>query len=219
MKIFNRKKIFQNLEEIVAPKHTALLVHETMNDFCSPGGIQAGPERPWFMEGMLEKLVNLVDVARKAGVQIVYVRYTNARDYRNITEPQIAKNYMGIIKPEKPLHVVEGTWGWEVIDELKPQAGDWFVNKYRIDAFVGSSLDAMLRSNQIKSFAIAGIGLEVGMVPTISHGFNLGYYCVAPEDCMKARSGEEWRQLSMKFIERWAWVTNSQELINLWGKS
>ena len=219
MKTFNRKQIFENLEEIIAPKHTALLVHETMNDFCSPGGIQAGPDRPWFMEGMLEHLVNLVDVARKAGVQIVYVRYTNARDYRNVTEPQIAKNYMGIIKPEKPLHVVEGTWGWEVIDELKPKEGDWFVNKYRIDAFVGSSLDAMLRSNQIKSFAIAGIGLEVGMVPTISHGFNLGYYCVAPEDCMKARSGEEWRQLSMKFIERWAWVTNSEQLINIWGKS
>lgn len=217
MKTFNRKQIFENLEEIVAPKHTALLVHETMNDFCSPGGIQAGAERPWFMEGMLERLVNLVDVARKAGVQIVYVRYTNARDYRNVTEPQIAKNYMGVIKPEKPLHVVEGTWGWEVIDELKPKEGDWFVNKYRIDAFVGSSLDAMLRSNQIKSFAIAGIGLEVGMVPTISHGFNLGYYCVAPEDCMKARSGEEWRQLSMKFIERWAWVTNSDQLINIWG--
>jgi len=219
MKSFNRKQIFENLEEIAAPKHTALLVHETMNDFCSPGGIQAGPDRPWFMEGMLERLVNLVDVARKTGVQIVYVRYTNARDYRNVTEAQIAKNYMGIINPEKPIHVVEGTWGWEVIDELKPKEGDWFVNKYRIDAFVGSSLDAMLRSNQIKSFAIAGIGLEVGMVPTISHGFNLGYYCVAPEDCMKARSGEEWRQLSMKFIERWAWVTNSEQLINIWGKS
>ncbi len=168
---------------------------------------------------MLDSLVKLVNGARKAGVQVVYVRYTNARDYRNVTEPQIARNYQGLVNPDKPLHVVEGTWGWQVIDELKPQEGDWFVNKYRIDAFVGSSLDAMLRVNGIKTFAVAGIGIEVGMVPTISHGFNLGYYVVAPEDCMKARSGEEWRQASMKFIQRWAWVTTSQELLKMWGKS
>ncbi len=50
MKIFNKKQIFESLEEIADPKHTALLVHETMNDFCAPGGILAGDKRPWFME-------------------------------------------------------------------------------------------------------------------------------------------------------------------------
>ncbi len=218
MKTFNRKQILENLEEIANPKHTALLVHETMNDFCSPGGILVGDKRPWFMEEMLDSLVKLVEGARKAGVQIVYVRYTNARDYRNVTEPQIAKSYESVVKPEKPLHVVEGTWGWQVIDELKPQEGDWFVNKYRIDAFVGTNLDAMLRTNEIKSFAICGIGMEVGMVPTVSTGFNMGYYCIAPEDCMRARSGEEWRQASIKFINRWAWVTTSKELLKIWKK-
>lgn len=36
-------------------------------------------------------------------------------------------------------HVVKGTWGWEIVEELKPTKGDVVIEKMRYDAFFRNS--------------------------------------------------------------------------------
>jgi len=38
MEHLNGKEIFETLEELVVPGHTALPIHDMQNDFCAPWG-------------------------------------------------------------------------------------------------------------------------------------------------------------------------------------
>jgi nicotinamidase-related amidase len=42
-------------------------------------------------------------------------------------------------------HVVKGTWGWQIIDELQPMEGEIVVEKTRYDGFYGTPVDDLLR--------------------------------------------------------------------------
>jgi nicotinamidase-related amidase len=39
---------------------------------------------------------------------------------------------------------LQGTWGAEIVDELKPEPNDTIIKKLRYDAFYGTSLDHIL---------------------------------------------------------------------------
>ena len=39
----------------------------------------------------------------------------------------------------------EGSWGWQVVDELAPREDEAIVRKPRYDAFYGTQLEHMLR--------------------------------------------------------------------------
>jgi nicotinamidase-related amidase len=82
----------------------------------------------------------------------------------------IARQYDTITNPNSPPPAsVEGTWGWENLDEVKPQPGDTIVKKYRVDSFIGTNLDHILRWNGIRTIVILGAGAEAGIVPTVTH--------------------------------------------------
>ncbi|MEM1909947.1 MAG: isochorismatase family cysteine hydrolase, partial [Thermofilaceae archaeon] len=51
-------------------------------------------------------------------------------------------------------HVKAGTWGWEVVDELKPQPGDIVIQKTRYDSFYGTPLEDLLRAYRISNLVV-----------------------------------------------------------------
>ena len=44
---------------------------------------------------------------------------------------------------------VYGTWGADIIEELKPQQGDVLVKKQKHDGFIGTNLDIILKTYEI----------------------------------------------------------------------
>jgi nicotinamidase-related amidase len=128
----------------------------------------------------------------------------------------IVRQYETIINPKSPPPAaVDGTWGWENLDEVKPQAGDTIVKKYRTDSFLGTNLDHVLRWNGIRTIVILGAGAEAGIVPTVTHAFNLGYFVVAVGDCIRPTE-PAWLDDAMKFIARSAIVKTHTEIIQGW---
>jgi nicotinamidase-related amidase len=61
-----------------------------------------------------------------------------------------------------PARTVEGTRGWEVVDELKPQAGDIVFKKRRPSAFIATDLDLILRNRDIRTVVLTGGSTEGG---------------------------------------------------------
>jgi len=218
---YKGRQIPDTFEEIVDPKHTALIVHEMANDFChKDGAYSPGRDLSHLSPEKLAPTINLVDEARKAGVKVIYVRWTNYRDNSSRSDPEIQAAYKSIMDGTHAMQkaLIEGTWGHQMIDELKPQEGDLVLNKYKRDAFAGTSLEAMLQWNGIKTFAIVGIGVHVGIIPTVSNGVNKGYFVVIPEDCMLA-GPSEWFDAAMKFLGMWAIVKPASDLIKAWKSS
>jgi nicotinamidase-related amidase len=214
---FKGRQIPETLEEIVAPGHTALVVHELLNDFCAEGGLFDKMGRRIDASAILSPTLATIGAARAAGIRVMYVRYTRHADYSSHSDPVIRKAWPMISDPGNPLALstIEGTWGWENLDDVKPEPGDLVIRKYRPDAFFGTHLDHLLRWNGIRTIVLVGIGSEVGLVPTVMHGFNLGYFCVAVEDAIRPtdpRRGED----ALRFIADWGLVASHHEILDSW---
>ena len=93
MLTYKNREIPETFAEIVDPKHTALIVHEMLNDFLNPNGEFARtiPDNPLVkcMPDQVGPLVNLVNEARAAGVKIIYVGWTNYPDNSTRADPEI----------------------------------------------------------------------------------------------------------------------------------
>jgi ureidoacrylate peracid hydrolase len=175
----------------VDPKRTALVLIEYQNDFTSPGGTLHEAVKPVMdSTSMLENTKDTVDRARELGATIVHAPITFTENYRELTsEPY------GILKgvvDSKSFR--KGTWGAEIVDDLKPGESDIVVEGKRgLDAFASTNLDFILRSRGITTIALAGFLTNCCVESTMRTGYERGYDVVTLTDCTAALSEEEQR--------------------------
>src|SRR5438034_10319490 len=77
------RTIPNSLDEILNPAHTAVIVHEMLNDFISPGGGYDKRGRkydPARMATIIPPIQKLLATARAKKVRVIYVRYTTHAD-------------------------------------------------------------------------------------------------------------------------------------------
>ena len=81
-----------------------------------------------------------------------------------------------------------GTWGVEIVDELKPKKGDTIVQKFTHDAFYNTSLDQLLHRLVPDPTCCYAIVTGGGIATCVRHavmGFHLrDYWTVVPVDCV-----------------------------------
>jgi len=83
-------------------------------------------------------------------------------------------------------HTIEGTWGWQIVDELKPHEDDIIIRKIRYDAFFGTPLDYILRSLGIRNLVITGTVANICVLHTAGSAALLGYKVIIPVDGISA---------------------------------
>lgn len=129
-------KILDRVE--VDPQRTGLVVVDMQNDFVNPEGalfVASAPET-------IPACRRVLEFARREGVAVFYTQDTH---YEGDPEFEIW-----------PKHVVKGTWGWEIVPELKAQAGELVFEKARYDGFYGTALDHEIRRRAIDTLIICG---------------------------------------------------------------
>jgi nicotinamidase-related amidase len=104
----------------VDPARTALLVVDMQNDFVREGGGLLVPDAA----ATIPTIKALLDLARAHGMRVVYSQNTHREG-----DPEWR------IWPE---HAREGSWGWEIVDELAPARDDVVLRELRYDAFYGT---------------------------------------------------------------------------------
>jgi len=150
-------------------KETALIIVDMQNDFVKPEGklfVPTAPQTVPVIKGLLEK-------ARKAGVLRIFTQDTH---------------YPG--DPEFKIwgeHVLKGSWGWEIIDELKPKIPEEIVvEKMRYDGFFGTSLDHILRVYGIKNLVVVGTVANICVLHTVASAAMNLYKVIVPIDGISA---------------------------------
>src|SRR5262249_56147193 len=88
---YKGRSVPQTLEEIVDPRHTALIVHELLNDFCAKGGAFDKLGRIIDVSGILPGVQALIAEARQLKIKLIYVRYTNHADHSTLSDPMIVR--------------------------------------------------------------------------------------------------------------------------------
>lgn len=219
MLTFKGREIPDTLAEIVAPHHTAVIVHDMQKDNTGAGGVYDRAGRRIDVTRILPPLVRFLDEARGAGVKVMYTQYTNQPDFGSVTDVRIRSDYKRLMDPAQRWvmdALVEDTPGWATIDELKPQPGEIIIRKPRVDAFLGTPLELFLRLNRVRTIIHTGIATEVGILPTAWHAVNVGFFPVVPEDCVGPME-PQYHEDAMRFLRRLAIPTRSSEIVEAWG--
>jgi len=150
----------------VDPKETALVVVDAQNDFMKPSGKLYAKDS----EKIIPAIKKLLSKARDAGATIVFTQDWHVKD-----DPEFK------IWGE---HTVAGTWGAEIVEELKPGEADIIIRKPSYDAFYSTPLDHILRSKGIKKLILTGLLGNICVLCTAIGAAVRGYELVIPVDAV-----------------------------------
>jgi nicotinamidase-related amidase len=182
------KQVFETLDELVDPRHTALVVVDMQRDFCTPGGAfdRLGVDISMY-PAMVSRLARLIEGARAAGVRVVYVMMTTLPGRLIESPAQIRFNrrlHLAANGGEPLDYTTDGSVGQQIIPELPVEDGDTIVKKYRSSGFWGTNLDMLLRSNAVQTVIVTGCTTEGCVESTARDAMFNDYYVVIPEDCV-----------------------------------
>ncbi len=97
------KQVYDSLEEIADPAHTAVVVVDMQNDLVSPGGfVDAQGHSLEGNRSIIPALERLLDGARKAGVPVVYIQYVMERSYATLSPAWIYHSTPGAPGTRRP---------------------------------------------------------------------------------------------------------------------
>ncbi len=173
----------------IDPSTTAVVLIEYQNDFTSDGGGLHGAVAPVMDKtDMLANTKRVVEAARAAGATVMHAPITFAEGYNEISD-----HPYGILKGVVDGNVfVKGTWGAEIVEDLKPEPGDIVVEGKRgLDTFASTNLDFMLRSKGITTLVLGGFLTNCCVESTMRSGYENGYRVITLSDCVAATSVEE----------------------------
>ncbi len=174
---------------------TAVIVIDMINDFVS------GVFKSDRAVRIIPNIKSLLDCAREQKVPVVYA--TDA--------------HLPQIDPEFDVwgrHAEAGSWGADVIDELKQKKGDFRVFKRKYSAFQGTDLDQLLRELRIDTVILTGVVTDICIQHTAADAFFRGYKIIVPKDCVEATDATT-QEEALRFIKKayGPQMTTSKELL------
>jgi biuret amidohydrolase len=193
-------------------ERAAVVVIECQNDLvhesrAAQKGVSGALARAVAARGMLPRMKQVLDAARRAGVPVLYATIEN--------RPEIPKPDCAIYRWSKGQQILRpGTWGAEVHADIRPEPGDFVVNRYlSIDPSYGSALWATLRSLGRRTLITMGVSTNFAVEGTVRAAANRMFDVVLVEDCC-ASAPEEWHRFSVQNIMPLiATVASAQDVI------
>jgi len=212
-------KLIAQPEPIEIDLHrTALIIVDMQNTFICKGGVfdLAGVDVSE-NEKIVEPIKKLSTAARANDIKVVYIAHILSRDLRE-AGPDSSFGYR--LRQRDPAWLekyhIRGTWGAEIIDALKPQPGDMFVEKPRFSAFYGTNLDVILRGYSLKYLLFVGCATNICVEASLRDAGHLDYFPILVSDAT-AHLGPPFTQEATIFnVQRcYGWVTTTPDLLKV----
>ena len=203
-------------------RKAAVIVIDMQNCFVSKGGmldLSGADIRP---HAKVVKLIAEINRgARIRGVKVVYVAHIYSPDFRDSggpDSPNPRKEHalrLWETHPEwRDRLLVRGTWGSQIVDKLKPQEGDIFVEKRRYNAFFGTDLDIILRTYAIKFLVFVGVATNICVETSVREAFHLDYFPILISDATIATGPPGIQEATIHNIKTaFGWVTTSANVL------
>ncbi len=210
---------------------TAVVVVDMQNAYAKKGGMLDLVSGSGFDEARVKPVIEanarLLPVARAAGVKVVYLQF----GYR----PGLG-NAGGTMSPNRMRHmavkmiserpevgdklIVEDTWGWRIIDELTPEAGDIVVKKSRFSGFAGTDLENILLWMDVRHLLFTGVATNVCVDSTAREAYFREFWPILVEDAMDHTGPDFTRQATIwNFETKFGWVTDTAAVMDMLERS
>jgi len=204
------------LREKVDPTSTALLVIDVQNDYANPDGWlgRRGADIGTAV-AMLPRLIELIGVAREAGVKVVYTRnwHRSETDAAAWVDKLLRTGQSVTDRPG-----IADTWGAELF-RVAPAPGEEIVSKFRYDGFLGTNLEYLLHVAGIRTVVCTGTTTNVCVESTARSAHHRDFHVVVVEDCCAAPDVGE-HEAALNNIRRYfGQVVRMDELLPHWVRA
>jgi ureidoacrylate peracid hydrolase len=211
----------------VAADQTAVVVIDMQNAYASPGGYVdlAGFDIAG-AAGTIGRIATVLETAREAGVQIVYLQNGWDPDYVEAGGPgspnfhkSNALRHMRQVPDLAGQLLARGGWDYALVDALAPRPGDIQLHKTRYSAFFNSQLDSVLRARGIRNIVFVGIATNVCVESTLRDGFHLEYFGVMLEDATHHLGPPMMQEAAVYNVEKFfGWVSTVADFCGSFGQ-
>lgn len=156
---------------------------------------------------LLVRLRQAIDAARRAGVQVIYVRVAFREgapeiSARNLTFSRLAEGAPGLTEADP---------GSAIHQALAPTGADVIVTKKRVSAFTGSDLELVLRSRGIEQLVLSGIATSGVVLSTLREAADRDFTLTVLSDGCLDSDHEVHRVLIEKVFPRQARVLDIEQ--------
>jgi ureidoacrylate peracid hydrolase len=201
---------------------SAIVVVDMQNAFASGGGLLdlAGIDISG-AANVVRSISGVLGAARERGIHVVYLQTGYKPDLSNgggELSPNPRKETALCLmraRPElKGQLLVEGTWDFQIVDELKPQQGDIVVLKTRYSGFAGTTLDSVLRAREIRYLFFVGIATNVCVESTLRDAYFHEYWPILVTDAAMQAGPPAAHEATIFNVESFfGWTLSSRSLI------
>ena len=203
-------------------RKTAVIVVDMQNAFLSKGGYfdLIGADIS-LNQKIIGACKNVINEARLKGATILYLRMALSQDLSDVG-PQDSPAYrksriLPLLNKNPELKekiYFDGSWGAEIIDDLKPDPGDIVIKKQRYDGFIGTNLDIILRTRQIKYLLFMGVATNVCVESTLRHAFFLDYFPILLSDAVSQKGSKLIQEATIYNTQSlFGWVSTSEKIL------
>ncbi len=185
---------------------SVLLLLDTINDLLHPDGAfgKSAVAEQVKARGVVLRTASLVARAREAGVHVGYVRIGFSEDYKE------APPWSPIFSPAREERFFRAaSWGGQVHDALRPQAGDFEIVKHRVSPFYATTLDLVLRQLGTSDLYIAGVSTNGVIASAVKEAHDRDYRCHVFEDACAAANMAN-HDAAILISSRYAEILNSE---------
>ena len=186
------------------PARTAVLVVDIQPLFT---------QMPLFpsVDDVLQRLREFVDRARAVGATIIAIRVAIPKElYSDVWEAQFP-DFAPSIAPDSPLA--------QFHPGFAPTPSDLAIEKTRYSAFIGTTLEAVLRTRGINTVVAAGLTTDVCASSTARDAFQRDFHVITLPDCTAEQTPERHEAGLSPLRANFGRVMTSDELLALWGVS
>ncbi len=208
---------------LVDLERTALLVVDMQNAFVHKGGyFDLVGQDITSIQRIIDPCRKIINASRTLGIRIIYLQMGCSPDLSDKGPPDspssVKSRMLSVMKqhPEwKDKFYIYGTWGAEIIEELKPSEGDIIVKKQKHDGFIGTSLDIILRTIAAKYLFFVGAATNICVESTLRHAFSLDYFPILVSDAVSQMGSRITQEATLLNVQStFGWVTDTKDLLH-----
>lgn len=174
--------VYENIREIVEPRHSCLIVWDVQNGLV---------DKIFNKEEFMATLKNFIEKMR-GKVPVVYTM---------ITPPPkgfaSSWNYYSMMRRfnvddinKLPPFMAIGSEERAIPEIVKPQPTDIVLEKPTPSIFIGTNFEYLMRNRGITTLIFTGIATEIGIESSARDASNRGFYPVVVSDCVSSSDKE-----------------------------
>ncbi|TRL39225.1 cysteine hydrolase family protein [Rhizobium straminoryzae] len=186
-----------------APGRTALVVIDMQRDFIEKGGFgDSLGNDVTRLEAIIPTTAKLIDLFRRKKWPVVHTREAHLPDLSDCPPSKISRGDAPLKIGEKGAMgrlLVRGEPGNQIVDPLKPIAGETVIDKPGKGMFWNTDIQSILDNKGVTHLVFAGVTTEVCVQTSMREANDRGYECLLIEDATESYF-PEFKRMAIEMI-------------------